>query len=677
MRPPAEMTIIQIDITNACPRRCATCSRFCGHHAKPFMMDFQTFKKAVDSLRDFPGIVGISGGEPTLHPEFEKFVRYYRSVIGFDVDSSESYRPQSDFLGYLIADRMDILSHNHRGIVTSIGEKYYEHFELIQDTFGVQLVNDHSHSSRHSTLLITRAELGIPDEEWIGLRDACWLQKYWSASVTPKGAFFCEVAAALDVLLGGPGGWPIEPGWWKRTPADFADQLKWCEMCSAALPTPSRDANDEIDEVSPLWKKKLDGIRSPKALAGLVREMDVAGYAKGKYEIGDSPEPYINEEGMRMAKGQAALVPQAVTAFILAPGDSAGPALLNVVGLNDPGIRIHAVVMGAKSEGGESVGDIPIFSLGDGAHDISAQVLAGAQARDWVLVLQGTAISEDLEAMLRSHVFNPGCLYHLRNSPGRRPIQAAFFNLRAWPDRSGLSLFDVARAYPESKQIHVKVPAISGPWAAIGLVSRHARHVVQKVRGCAQYLESLWSVTLTRPDDAALLWHVLLGKLSRARFASWMSPWQSCWRLGAGIVRRGFKNVPYPVRRAVWVAAWLVFVLLMQLCVYWHTANGLQISGRVRAILATSFILAAFSMLAEYLSGRLLRRPYPERMRSCNALWFVASVAAALLYMASYLVRCGLAPNGLRRPLTLATIILVVAFTAFMVRERRRKRRVQ
>ena len=34
----------------------------------------------------------------------------------------------------------------------------------------------------------------------------------WSASITPKGAFR-EVAASLDYLLDGPGGYPIEKGW--------------------------------------------------------------------------------------------------------------------------------------------------------------------------------------------------------------------------------------------------------------------------------------------------------------------------------------------------------------------------------------------------------------------------------------------------------------------------------
>lgn len=35
-------------------------------------MDFETFKKAVDSLEEWDGIVGVMGGEPTILPELGK-----------------------------------------------------------------------------------------------------------------------------------------------------------------------------------------------------------------------------------------------------------------------------------------------------------------------------------------------------------------------------------------------------------------------------------------------------------------------------------------------------------------------------------------------------------------------------------------------------------------------------
>ena len=87
------------------------------------------------------------------------------------------------------------------GLWTSMVEPYYRHFELIQDIFSFQNLNDHQNASLHQPLLVSRKDLGISDEDWYPLRGRCWVQNSWSATITPKGAFFCEVAGALDMLL--------------------------------------------------------------------------------------------------------------------------------------------------------------------------------------------------------------------------------------------------------------------------------------------------------------------------------------------------------------------------------------------------------------------------------------------------------------------------------------------
>ena len=219
MRSPKDMQVIQIDITNACHHRCSNCTRFCGHHVKPFFMDFETFKRAVDSLKEFPGVVGIIGGEPTLHPEFRRFAEYFRENFGTNDLTARMTAPTENFLEHVTHKNSYA---TRRGLWSSVSKQYYEHFETIQDTFGLQLLNDHNGPGTHQTLMVTRGELGIPDEQWFPLRDACWVQNMWSASITPKGAFFCEVAAAMDATLNGPGGWEIGPDWWHRTPTSSA-----------------------------------------------------------------------------------------------------------------------------------------------------------------------------------------------------------------------------------------------------------------------------------------------------------------------------------------------------------------------------------------------------------------------------------------------------------------------
>jgi hypothetical protein len=93
-------------------------------------MDFLTFKKAVDSLVDFPGMVGIMGGEPTLHTEFENFVNYFADRIGKKSRSEAAREPIRDFADHRVRNLSKLSA--KRGLWSSLGNKYYEHFELIQ-----------------------------------------------------------------------------------------------------------------------------------------------------------------------------------------------------------------------------------------------------------------------------------------------------------------------------------------------------------------------------------------------------------------------------------------------------------------------------------------------------------------------------------------------------------------
>lgn len=267
MKSPKDMRIIQIDVTNACIHQCSNCTRFCGHHKKNFFMDFETFKRAVDSLEGYVGTIGIMGGEPTLNPEFEKMAEYLASKKP-QKNNEAMLRPQQHFMDAirdLEAEHTFVhpcmggirQTVNGPGLWSAIGERYKKYYETIQDSIQYQALNDHTNAMYHQPGLVSRKALGISDEKWIELRDNCWVQNLWSATITPKGAFFCEVAGALDMLFDGPGGWPIESGWWKKSPEEFGDQLKWCELCGLACQTFMRDANEEVYDVSEDIYEKL------------------------------------------------------------------------------------------------------------------------------------------------------------------------------------------------------------------------------------------------------------------------------------------------------------------------------------------------------------------------------------------------------------------------------------
>jgi hypothetical protein len=446
MKSPADMKIIQIEITNACPRKCSNCTRFCGHHEEPFYMDFDTFKRAVDSLKGFRGIVGIMGGEPTIHPEFERFIEYYRANVGYDELTTVAYEPSSDFMRHILANDYHVDYSNHRGLWTSVTPRYYQHFELIQDTFGYQLLNDHSNPSMHQTLMVTRKELGVPDDEWVKMRDRCWIQNLWSASITPKGAFFCEMAAAMDATLGGPGGWPIEPGWWKRKPAEFKEQLDFCEMCSACLPMPSRNANDETDDVSPVWEQKLKEINSPKLRKGLVNTFDPVAYHSDKHSINQRITPYLEDEEERMGKSRGRLVPQKITHVAWLTGRLGADAARELVASMKAAGRLDAIAS-EKSELAPLAATVGVPFISK----LSELAAAPISAKDWVIMARDCAPSNAFINLTETCVFNPG-VFHLRQLPGE---SVQFFNMRAQSLRGGGNLFDVAETYPDRKIVSV------------------------------------------------------------------------------------------------------------------------------------------------------------------------------------------------------------------------------
>lgn len=381
MKSPQHMRIIEIDITNACDKRCSNCTRLCGHHKKPYFMDFETFRRAVDSLDGYQGVRSMMGGEPTLHPQFERFVRYLGSK--FPRQKNRLVWPQKDFIeaihrielsnARLVDDGVPRISVAGPGIFSNMGASYRKHYEVISDNFQFQGLNDHLNPIYHQSALITRKELGISDKEWPAIRDACWMQNEWSASITPKGAFFCEVAGVMDMILDGPGGWPIEPGWWKRTPEEFGDQLRWCELCGFCLKTFTRDSAEEIDDMSPSWYERLKALDSPKLKSG-------------RYNIIRIEDGEIAAESKRENKSFSAAMPY-------------------IEHYEDRFNKLNSDLFARK---------FTFASIPDGADFGRTMNRLLASGEEWiVLSSEGAALTDDFAEKIGTYVLNPGTLHYI------------------------------------------------------------------------------------------------------------------------------------------------------------------------------------------------------------------------------------------------------------------------
>jgi len=360
MRPPRDMDIIEIELTNACVHRCSNCTRFCGHHAKPFFMSFETFKRAVDSMQGFCGTLSLMGGEPTLHPEFERFARYLHEQLPEEKRKKNNplIYPQRDFMRAIGVQNICNMQHfptstggsktcvDGAGTFSSMGVSYMKNYEVIQDTLKFEGLNDHSNAMYHQPILISRKEMGISDEAWREIRDNCWINMQWSASITPKGAFFCEIAGALDMLFDGPGGLPIEQGWWQRDIEEFGEQLQWCEICGMALQTYSRDANEERDDISPRLHSMLKEAGSKKIGTGhlniiRITEGKIAPESR-KTAVGYRRDFYSSSYSSRYTATSSAIFPKGFDIYHLAAGEHMGRVLYKAL---EKSMEGHYVVL--------------------------------------------------------------------------------------------------------------------------------------------------------------------------------------------------------------------------------------------------------------------------------------------------------------------------------------------
>lgn len=264
MREVGRAFCIQLTITNACSYDCCHCSQSCPHVSKDkkYYMTLDEVEKGLQSLEGFNGHIGIFGGEPTIHPQFEEICKLYQKYV-------------------FVKARRELWT---------AGTKYKKYKELINETFYPELVSYNEHwdeqSCYHQPVNIAVREIfngetsGHSDEDRSLMKhliNNCWVQQRWSPAITPKGAYFCEIAGSRAIILGGANGLPVEKGWWLRPLGDYQAQIDTlCVNCSACVPMFARvEDKQERDEVSPKMLAALREAKSPKAVKGNCIELDL------------------------------------------------------------------------------------------------------------------------------------------------------------------------------------------------------------------------------------------------------------------------------------------------------------------------------------------------------------------------------------------------------------------
>jgi len=246
---------IQIIVTSRCDLRCSNCTQSVAHSGNKYNISLSSFREACESLRDWPGIVGVFGGNPTTHKQFPELCAILCEVIP---------------------------DQRHRGLWSN---NLLKHGSVVRDTFyphGTFNLNAHGNAaafadferwvpgkaikesgttqSWHSPILTAIEDFVgseyIPDREtmWAIIKN-CPINNDWSGGIIERNGvakgYFCEVAAAFDILYDEDNGIPVYPQWWKSGIERFENQIeRWCPSCGVPLNLKGSMDLDDTDTYS-------------------------------------------------------------------------------------------------------------------------------------------------------------------------------------------------------------------------------------------------------------------------------------------------------------------------------------------------------------------------------------------------------------------------------------------
>ncbi len=267
--------VIQIHVTRACDQACRNCTQGSQYAGKLEFMPVEMFERAVLSLKGYWGVVGVFGGNPAMHPQFEELCGVMRRHVPFEQRGLWCNNPINPSKGRAMRETFCPSISN---LNVHLDATAYRNFkEWWPECNPVGLDRD----SRHSPVFVSMRDVGVPEEERWELISRCDVNQHWSAMVGMfRGelrAWFCEVAGAQSILhqweegysdtgldptaiydvpfLGGNIGTRDGP-WWQLRMGDFAGQVRvHCHDCGVPMrgygALAQGDDEIEADQCSP------------------------------------------------------------------------------------------------------------------------------------------------------------------------------------------------------------------------------------------------------------------------------------------------------------------------------------------------------------------------------------------------------------------------------------------
>lgn len=232
--------VLQIHVTRACDKACFGCTQGSNLGGRPVMMTPAEFRRAVESLAGYFGVVGIFGGNPSLHPQIEDLLDIYRQYVPFEQRGIWCNHPKGKGALYRTTFNPAVSNLNVHQDQDAFDEFVRDWPECRPYLKGLDT------DSRHAPPFVAMQDVIADEAERWRLIAGCDINRNWSAmlcSVPGRGlrAYFCEIAAAQAMLHAGDPAWPdtgleVTPGWWRQPMQAFAAQVRLhCHACGIPL----------------------------------------------------------------------------------------------------------------------------------------------------------------------------------------------------------------------------------------------------------------------------------------------------------------------------------------------------------------------------------------------------------------------------------------------------------
>lgn len=258
--------VMQIHFTRACDLGCFHCTQGSNLAGKPVLLTLEEIEQAAASLQGYFGVVGVFGGNPALHPQFDEACIILRRYFPYAQLGVWCNNPRGK--GPTMRRTFNPAVSN-----LNVHTNMDAYHEFARDWPECQKHLKGSQDSEHSPwtkAMIDMDELPFPDgtlrentaENRNELISDCDVNQKWSAMIckTQYGlrGFFCEIAGAMAMLSKT---WPdvgmaVTPGWWRRSLEAFVEQIRIsCHKCGMPMRQRGQLAlGGQHEEVSATWQ---------------------------------------------------------------------------------------------------------------------------------------------------------------------------------------------------------------------------------------------------------------------------------------------------------------------------------------------------------------------------------------------------------------------------------------